>query len=85
MIDYFGSNSPKEHSLQVGFAVLTAVGTKMAVFLVVANYTVLQPRRQPSPFPTNLAGTSQYTLYMKDMVGEEQTKIVMAIVNGVIF
>jgi hypothetical protein len=33
----------------LGFEVLTAVSTKMAVFWVVApDYTALQPRRQPS-------------------------------------
>jgi hypothetical protein len=37
----------------VGFEVLTAVSTKMAVFWVAAplpDYTALQPRRQPSSF-----------------------------------
>jgi hypothetical protein len=33
---------------QIGFEVLTAVSTKMAVFWVVADHTELQPRRQPS-------------------------------------
>jgi hypothetical protein len=33
---------------KVGFEVLTAVSMKIAVFWVVADYTVLQPRRQQS-------------------------------------
>jgi hypothetical protein len=34
--------------LNVGFEVLTVMSTKMAILWVVAFYTALQPRRQPS-------------------------------------